>query len=124
NKEDMLVIERDNFEGAAARFKKIFLVNLNEVDNNGFLVKRELVDLSSIADPNNIGGQGNGLFDFPFQTIESVIPLSGTRCRSGRYCFIISLLIRPGSDDPWRWYLPVSTPLDSGDHAIKPRFSA
>jgi hypothetical protein len=79
NKEDMLVIERDNFEGAAARFKKIFLVNLNEVDNNGFLVKREVVDLLSIADPNNIGGQGNGLFDFPFQTIESVIPLSGTR---------------------------------------------
>jgi Esterase-like activity of phytase len=78
NKEDMLVIERDNFEGAAARFKKIFLVNLNEVDNNGFLVKREVVDLLSIADPNNIGGQGNGLFDFPFQTIESVIPLSGT----------------------------------------------
>ena len=79
NKEDMLVIERDNFEGAAARFKKIFLVNLNEVDNNGFLVKREVVDLLSIADPNNIGGQGNGLFAFPFQTIESVIPLSATR---------------------------------------------
>jgi hypothetical protein len=40
---------------------------------------REVVDLLSIADPNNIGGQGNGLFAFPFQTIESVIPLSATR---------------------------------------------
>ena len=32
-----LVIERDNFEGAAAQFKKIFLVDFDEVDSGGFL---------------------------------------------------------------------------------------
>ena len=70
-----LVIERDNFEGAAALFKKIFLVNLDAVDANGFLIKHEVVDLLQIRDPHNVGGHGP-LFRFPFQTIESVIPLN------------------------------------------------
>ena len=46
-----LVIERDNFEGAAALFKKIFLVDFDEVDAAGFLVKRQVADLLSIKDP-------------------------------------------------------------------------
>lgn len=69
-----LVIERDNFEGAAARFKKVFAVNLDDVDAAGFLVKHEVADLLAIRDPHNLGGHGP-TFRFPFQTIESVIPL-------------------------------------------------
>ena len=69
-----LVIERDNGEGAAAQFKKIFLVDLDEV-NGAFLVKHEVVDLLQIRDPYNLGGFG-ATFRFPFQTIESVIPLN------------------------------------------------
>jgi hypothetical protein len=72
-----LVIERDNFQGAAAAFKKIYVVDLDDVDEEGFLVKHEVADLLQIDDPDNIGGQGP-LFRFPFQTIESVIPLSNT----------------------------------------------
>ena len=72
-----LVIERDNFQGAAAAFKKIYIVNLDEVDDEGFLVKHEVADLLQIDDPHDIGGQGP-IFRFPFQTIESVIPLSNT----------------------------------------------
>jgi hypothetical protein len=68
-----LVIERDNFEGAAAAFKKIYTVNLDDVDQEGFLVKHEVADLLQIADPHHLGGQG-ATFRFPFQTIESVIP--------------------------------------------------
>lgn len=70
-----LVIERDNFEGAAAQFKKIFLVDFAAVDSNGFVAKTEVADLLRIDDPNNLGGQG-ALFRFPFTTIESVIPLN------------------------------------------------
>jgi hypothetical protein len=70
-----LVIERDNFEGTAALFKKIFLVDLNDTDADGFLIKREVADLLNIADPHNLGRQGSP-FRFAFQTIESVIPLS------------------------------------------------
>jgi len=69
-----LVIERDNNEGALAAFKKIFLVDFNDVDANGFLVKHEVANLLNIKDPNNLGGFGP-TFRFPFQTIESVIVL-------------------------------------------------
>jgi hypothetical protein len=70
-----LVIERDNFQGTAALFKKIYIVDLNDVDADGFLVKHEVANLLAIADPDNLGGFGP-VFRFPFQTIESVIPLS------------------------------------------------
>jgi hypothetical protein len=71
-----LVIERDNFEGAAAAFKKIFLVDLDEVDKDGFLVKQEVADLLQLDDPHGVGGAAGSVFRFPFQTIESVIVLS------------------------------------------------
>src|SRR5262245_39697160 len=74
-----LVIERDGGQGAAARFKKIFLVNLGRVDTAGFLVKREVADLMRLEDPDDLGGTGTGIFTFPFTTIESVIPLSPTK---------------------------------------------
>ena len=70
-----LVIERDNLEGPAAAFKKIFLVDLDRVDGEGFVVKDEVANLLEIRDPDNIGGHGH-IFRFPFQTIESVIPLN------------------------------------------------
>ena len=73
-----LVIERDGGEGAAAAFKKIFVVDLREVSGDGFLVKRQVADLLAIHDPDNLGGFGP-LFRFPFQTIESVIPLDTWR---------------------------------------------
>ena len=72
----MLVIERDNLQGAAAQFKRIFLINLDEVAADGYLVKHQVADLMQLRDPLNLGGHG-ATFTFPFQTIESVIPLSG-----------------------------------------------
>src|SRR5262245_2553293 len=72
NDHQFLVIERDNNQGAAAQFNKIFLVDFNETDPTGNLVKHELVDLLNFADPNNLGGSGTGKFTFPYQTIEGV----------------------------------------------------
>ena len=82
-----LVIERDNLQGAAAAFKKVYLVDLRETGPDGALVKRELIDLLAIDDPGDVAGEGApgdiGLagtsFSFPFQTIESVLPLGGGR---------------------------------------------
>jgi hypothetical protein len=71
---DFLVIERDNFEGPLATFKKIYLINLDDVDADGFLIKHEVADLLNIRDPRNLAGFGP-IFRFPFQTIESVIVL-------------------------------------------------
>lgn len=82
----LLVIERDNGQGATALFKKIYELDLRRVGPDGFLVKREVVDLLAIADPNGIslpgrpGDLGLGAtFAFPFQTIESVLPLGDER---------------------------------------------
>jgi hypothetical protein len=72
-----LVIERDNNQGAAAAFKKIYKVDLQQVDADGFLLKEEVADLLDIADPEGRGGNGtvDGRFSFPFVTIEDVLPL-------------------------------------------------
>lgn len=71
-----MVVERDDTEGINATFKRIFLIDFNKTDANGYLVKRELVNLLHIPDPANIGGMGD-VFTFPFQTIESIAVLDG-----------------------------------------------
>jgi glycerophosphoryl diester phosphodiesterase len=80
------VIERDNEQGEEAGFKKVYEVDLNREDSEGYLVKREMVDLLSIRDPYLISEPGRegdiGLgdpFSFPFQTIESILPLGDGR---------------------------------------------
>ncbi|MCA1717218.1 MAG: esterase-like activity of phytase family protein [Actinobacteria bacterium] len=81
-----LVIERDDEQGEEAGFKKVYEVDLNREDSEGYLVKREVLDLLSIRDPYRISEPGRegdiGLgdpFSFPFQTIESVLPLGDGR---------------------------------------------
>ena len=73
NDSEFLVIERDNNEGEEAEFKKIFKIDISQVDENGFVAKEEVVDLLNIADPNDLNGDGETTFDFPFVTIEDVV---------------------------------------------------
>jgi len=61
-------------DGSSAVFKKIFLVDFDEVDTDGFLVKHQVADLLHLDDPKNVAGFGP-TFRFPFQTIESVTVL-------------------------------------------------
>jgi len=81
-----LVIERDGGQGATAQFKRIYQIDLRQVDAQGFLIKHELVDLLNIRDPHGIslparaGDIGLGdPFQMPFVTIESVLPLDRER---------------------------------------------
>lgn len=76
-----VMIERDDFQGPQSganppHQKKLYLFDLSEVDANGVLKKRLLVDLLDIDDPADIGGPLAGLandkFDFPLQSVESV----------------------------------------------------
>lgn len=74
-----LIIERDNNEGddgreKAAAFKRIYLVDLDRADENGVLEKIAYIDLMAIKDPNGIAPRGtkDGVFTFPFVTIEDV----------------------------------------------------
>ena len=81
-----LVIERDSLIGTAAIFKKVFAVDLRQEDCDGFLVKREVLDMMNIGDPALIslpaspGDVGLGAtFTFPYETIEALLPLDGER---------------------------------------------
>jgi glycerophosphoryl diester phosphodiesterase len=73
NNNEFLVIERDGNEGEEAQFKKIFQVDFSQVDENGFVFKKELVDLLKVQDPNDINGDGSTTFTFPFLTIEDLL---------------------------------------------------
>lgn len=72
-----IVIERDGGQGASARFKKLYRVDMRQVDADGFVQKEEIVDLLDLHDPLLIGGADsrNGRFSFPFVTIEDVVPV-------------------------------------------------
>ncbi|MGV2828898.1 esterase-like activity of phytase family protein [Myxosarcina sp. GI1(2024)] len=73
NENEFLVIERDNNQGEEAEFKKIFKIDISEVDEEGFVAKEEVVDLLNIADPNDLNDDGETTFSFPFVTIEDVV---------------------------------------------------
>lgn len=75
NQNEYLVIERDNGQGTAAKFKKIFKVDLSKKDKDGYVAKEEIADLLNIQDPNDLNQDGNTTFSFPFQTIEDVLVL-------------------------------------------------
>lgn len=80
-----IIIERDDFQGPPSspnppRQKKLYLLDLDEVDYaTGLLKKRLLVDLLDIADPRDIGGPLSEIrgdrFSFPLQSVESVTPV-------------------------------------------------
>ena len=73
NDAEFLVIERDGKQGDEAEFKKIFKVDISNIDQNGYVEKSEVVDLLNIQDPNDLNNDGKTSFDFPFVTIEDVL---------------------------------------------------
>nr|MDZ8062742.1 esterase-like activity of phytase family protein [Nostoc sp. EkiNYC01] len=73
NDNEYLVIERDNNQGAAAKFKRIYKIDLSKTDSHGYVAKEEVADLLNIQDPNDLNGDGKTNFNFPFQTIENVL---------------------------------------------------
>ncbi|MES1263395.1 MAG: esterase-like activity of phytase family protein, partial [Peristeroidobacter soli] len=86
---EFVIIERDQGQGDAsdprqtnpARLKKIFRIDLDDVDAAGNLVKEEVADLMNIYDPRDVAGNGRGntVFTFPFVTIEDVLILDNNR---------------------------------------------
>jgi hypothetical protein len=80
-----VVLERDNFENTDARHKKAFVIDLGRVGPDGFLVKREVLDLLDIRDPGlispparpgdfGIATPADRTFKMPYVTIEAVLP--------------------------------------------------
>jgi glycerophosphoryl diester phosphodiesterase len=78
----LLVMERDDLEGTQVRFKRVYEIDLDRRNDNGFVIKRELVDLLDLRDPAGVSlpaqpgdrGLGNP-FSFPLRSVESILPL-------------------------------------------------
>ena len=85
NDHEFIVIERDNGQGDAsnpaftnpALSKKLYKIDINNIDEDGYVDKELLVDLLNIPDPQGLGGNGtkDGIFTFPFVTIEDILPI-------------------------------------------------
>jgi hypothetical protein len=69
---DYLIIERGAGQGPTATLKKVFRVHLEATDEAGLLRKNQVLDLLDIADPNNLGRAGTGVFIFPYETTEAL----------------------------------------------------
>jgi hypothetical protein len=80
-----VVLERDNGQHDEAVHKKAFVIDLDRVGPDGFLVKREVLDLLDIGDPElispparpgdfGIATPADRTFKMPYQTIEAVLP--------------------------------------------------
>ncbi|HEV7610006.1 MAG TPA: esterase-like activity of phytase family protein [Steroidobacteraceae bacterium] len=86
---EFIIIERDQGQGNAsdprqvnpARLKKLYRIDLDEVDASGTLIKEEVADLMNIYDPRDVADDGrtNTVFTFPFTTIEDVLVLDNNR---------------------------------------------
>jgi hypothetical protein len=90
-----LIIERDTLEGLpegecrgparpdcypeAAKFKRVYKISLKDADADGFVKKIGYIDLLDIKDPNGVAKRGtkDGVFKFPFVTIEDVDVVDG-----------------------------------------------
>ncbi|MGB7450556.1 MAG: esterase-like activity of phytase family protein [Lysobacterales bacterium] len=73
-----LVIERDSKEGENALLKKVFRIDFNQLDKDGFLHKTLVADLMKIKDPLDLNQDGKQLFTFPFWTIEGLVVVNAT----------------------------------------------
>lgn len=82
----LLVMERDDYEGAQAVFKRVYQIDLTDQDGNGFVAKRQVVNLLDLRDPAGVSlpaepgdrGLGNP-FSFCLRSVESILPLGPRR---------------------------------------------
>lgn len=73
-----VVLERNGNTVTApnpAPFKKVYLIDIEDVAEGGVARKFELVDLMKLADPHDLDGDGNAVFSFPYVTIENLLVL-------------------------------------------------
>ncbi|MDJ0733020.1 MAG: glycerophosphodiester phosphodiesterase family protein [Nostocaceae cyanobacterium] len=121
NDNEFLVIERDGKQGEEAAFKKIFKIDISQVDDNGFVAKEEVVDLLNINDPKDLNGDGKTTFDFPFVTIEDVLVIdSNTILVANDNNYPFSLGRGPDIDNNEIILLELEEPLNLDPRLVSP----
>jgi glycerophosphoryl diester phosphodiesterase len=81
---EIVLIERDDFQGPASITKRLYEIDLRRTDRDGYVEKELVADLLRIANPDAIGtntsagayGVGDP-FAFAGQSVEVVIPVGG-----------------------------------------------
>ncbi|WP_435735428.1 esterase-like activity of phytase family protein [Cellulosimicrobium sp. PMB13] len=85
--DELLLVERDDFEGEQSVIKRVYRVDLSEQDRAGNLEKELVLDALKIANPHGIGaGDGYGTgdpFALPVQSFETVVQLRDGRLLIG-----------------------------------------
>lgn len=82
-RQQLLLVERDDFEGPAAVTKRVYRVDLGRTDRDGYVEKELVLDALGVANPDLIGagtGYGTGeQWSLPVQSFETIV-----RLRDGR----------------------------------------
>lgn len=83
----LLLVERDDWEGEAAVIKRVYRIDLDRADQDGYVTKELVLDALRIANPAGIdSGEGYGLgetFALPVQSFETVLQLRDGRLLIG-----------------------------------------
>ncbi|MFJ4232520.1 esterase-like activity of phytase family protein [Cellulosimicrobium cellulans] len=81
--DELLLVERDDFDGEQSVTKRVYRVDLSESDRSGRLEKELVLDALKIANPHGLGaGDGYGTgdpFSLPVQSFETVVQLRDGR---------------------------------------------
>jgi glycerophosphoryl diester phosphodiesterase len=83
SRHELLVVERDDFQGAASVTKRVYRVDLRRTDADGHLTKTLVLDALRIANPDDLAaGDGYGTgdpFSLPVQSFETIVQLRDGR---------------------------------------------
>ncbi|MFE6996192.1 esterase-like activity of phytase family protein [Microbacterium sp. NPDC057659] len=75
----LLVVERDDFEGAQSVTKRVYEIDLKRTDRDGYVLKKPVLDALRIANPDGLAaGEGYGtgeVFSLPVQSFETIVQL-------------------------------------------------
>lgn len=73
NMEFLTIEQNESWGDASTQVKKVYWLSIAGVEKNGYVKKRQLVDLMDISDPVDLDRDGKTTFAFPKLTIESIV---------------------------------------------------
>ncbi len=136
NDHEFLVVERNlAIKIEDKPFKKIYLIDINRINNDNFVQKRELVDLMQIQDPSDLNNDGQLTYAFAYSHIENLLVIdkntllvANDNNYAGRTCFIqikldndlsLASFIRPNINKN-DWLISKAQPFgfNFGDHTF------
>lgn len=71
NDNEFLVLERSASKDKP--FKKIFLIDITQLENGALVNKKELVDLMRLKDPDDLNADGKLTYAFPYSHVEALL---------------------------------------------------